>query len=204
MKQDPSTIAVPMPIRTPRLLIRPKQLADARETVAAVAETWNDLHQWMAWAQNAEDNTVQQQELRARVVDARFELRQEFNLVGTEVATGRLVIWCGFHEVDWQARRCETGFWVRKSAQGQGFATESTIALVLYAFKALGMKQVGITHSAGNEASRRIIEKLGFTPAGVLPNANPLPGGRVADRHCYVRTGTARLPALDVSWAGCS
>jgi hypothetical protein len=32
------------------------------------------------------------------------------------------------HDIDWKARQCDTGFWVRKSAQGHGFATESTNA----------------------------------------------------------------------------
>jgi hypothetical protein len=47
IEQTPYLIDVPMPIRTPRLLIRPRQTGDGAMAVAAVAETWDDLHQWM-------------------------------------------------------------------------------------------------------------------------------------------------------------
>lgn len=197
---NPVLIDVPMPIRTPRLLIRPKEPGDGAPTAAAVAETWADLHQWMAWAEDLDDNTAEKQEIRTRHVMVKFILREEFNLVGVEIASGQPVIWCGFHSIDWIARQCETGFWVRKSAQRRGFATESTNALLRYAFGALGMRRVGITHSAGNEASRRVIEKLGFAPEGMQRAANPLPGGRFADRLCYARLDTSGLPPLAVQW----
>jgi RimJ/RimL family protein N-acetyltransferase len=193
-------IDVPMPIRTPRLLIRPKEPGDGPATVAAVRETWDDLHAWMAWAESLDDNTLEQQEIRNRQVAAKFALREEFSLIGVELASGEPVIWCGLHEMDWTRRRCETGFWVRKSAQRRGFATESTNALVRYTFGALGMRSMGITHSAGNEASRCVIEKLGFTPDRVEPMGNRLPGGRFANRHCSARVDTHGLPPLDVQW----
>jgi hypothetical protein len=70
--------------------------------------------------------------------------------------------------------------------------------VVRYAFGALAVRQVDLTHSKGNMASRRIAEKLRFQPVGVELAANPLPGGRMADRFCYVLCGTEGLPPLDV------
>jgi RimJ/RimL family protein N-acetyltransferase len=131
---------------------------------------------------------------------ARFIQREELNLLGIEIATGQPVIWCGFHDIDWNGHECETGFWVRKSAQLRGFATESTNALLRFAFGALGMRRVRITHSGGNEASRRVVDKLGFTPVGVQRAGNRLPGGSLADRHLFARFDTAGLPPLDVHW----
>lgn len=190
-----------MPIRTPRLLIRPKQLGDGAETAAAVRETWDSLHQWMRWAENPEFFTAEQMEIRNRHVMASFLLRESFELLGIEVATGQPVVWCGLHDIDWQARQCDTGYWVRLSAQGRGLATEAANALVRYAFGVLGMRRVGLTHSSGNEASRRIAEKLGFTLEGVQRGAALLPGGRFADRLLYAKFGTDDLPPLDVQWA---
>ena len=118
----------------------------------------------MRWAEKLDDITVEQQEVRNRLVMAKFILREEFNLVGIEIASGQPVIWCGFHDIDWMGRQCDTGFWVRKSAQGRGFATESTNAMLRYAFGALGLRRVGITHSGGNEASRRVVEKVWLRP----------------------------------------
>ena len=189
-----------MPIRTPRLLIRPKQLGDGAITSAAVAETWDELHKWMRWAENRDAFTVEAMEIRNRQVMADFILREGIELIGVETASGTAVIWCGLHDIDWQGRQCDTGFWVRKSAQHQGFATEAANAMVRYAFGAFGMRRIGLTHSEGNEASRRIAQKLGFSLEGIQKGANMLPGGQCADRCCYARFDLAGLPDLEVHW----
>jgi RimJ/RimL family protein N-acetyltransferase len=199
---NPVLIDVPMPIRTPRLLIRPKQVGDGASTSAAVAETWDELHKWMRWAENREAFTAESMEIRNRHVMASFILRESIELIGLEAATGEAVIWCGLHDIDWQGYQCDTGYWVRKSAQVQGFATEAGNALVRYAFGALGMRRIGLTHSRGNEASRRIAEKLGFSFEGIQRGANILPGGKSADRYCYARFDVAGLPDLEVHWQG--
>jgi hypothetical protein len=131
---DPVLIDLPMPIRTPRLTIRPKQVGDGAIAFSAV--------------------------------------------------------------------QCDTGFWVRKSAQGQGIATETANAMVCYAFGALGMQRVGFTHSLGNEPSRRIAERLGFALEGIQQKANLLPGGKAVDRYCYARFDVTGLPELEVTWKG--
>ena len=63
--------------------------------------------------------------------------------------------------------------------------------MVRYAFGALGMRRVGLTYPAGNEASRHTAEKLGFTFEGVQKGANVLPGGKNADRYCCARFDVA-------------
>ena len=199
---NPVLIDVPVPIRTTRLLIRPVQTGDGAATAAAIKESWDDLHQWMVWANSLEQNTAEKQEIRARQVMASFILREEINLIGIEVETGQPVVWCGFHNLDWSARQAETGFWVPKGSQGRGYATEATNALIRYAFKVLNLRRLGITHSAGNVASRRVIEKLGFIPEGIQRQANLLPDGRVEDRHLYARFDSDNLPELTVQWSG--
>src|SRR5271154_4375116 len=175
---NPVLIDVPMPIRTPRLLIRPKQIGDGASTYAAVAESWDELHKWMRWAENLDAFTAESMEIRNRHVMASFLLRESIELIGIETQTGEAVIWCGLHDIDWQARQCDTGVWVRKSAQGRGIATETANAMLRYAFGALGMQRVGFTHSLGNEPSRRIAERLGFVLEGIQRRANLLPGGK--------------------------
>jgi len=197
---DPVLIDVPMPIRTPRLTIRPKQIGDGAIVFSAVMETWHELHQWMQWAENRDSFTAESLEIRNRHVMASFLLRQSIELIGIETETRQAVVWCGFHDIDWQARHCDTGFWVRKSAQRRGIATEAANALVRYAFGALKMHRLGLTHSRGNEPSRRIAEKLGFALQGIQPGANLLAGGRALDRYCYARFDVNGLPDLEVTW----
>ena len=198
---SPVLIDVPMPIRTPRLTIRPKKVGDGVITSAAVAETWEELNQWMRWAENRDAFTAELMEIRNRHVMASFLLREAIELIGIETQTGEAVVWCGFHDIDWQARQCDTGYWVRKSAQRRGVATETANAMLRYAFGALGMQRVGLTHSSGNEPSR-LAKRLGFAFEGIQRKANMLPGGKAADRHCYARFDVLGLSDLEVSWKG--
>jgi RimJ/RimL family protein N-acetyltransferase len=154
----------------------------------------------MQWAENPDAFTPELLEIRYRQIMAAFDLRESIELIGIESATGTAVIWCGLHVIDWQGRQCDTGYWVRKRAQGRGFATEAANALVRYAFSALKMRRVGLTHSAGNEASRCIAERLGLSFEGIQRGANKLPGGIYADRYCYARFDLAGLPELEVQW----
>jgi RimJ/RimL family protein N-acetyltransferase len=199
---NPVLIDVPMPIRTPRLLIRPKQFGDGAITSAAVYETWEELHRWMRWAEDRDRFTSELMEIRNRQMMASFLLRECIELIGIEASTGTAVVWCGLHDIDWQGRQCDTGYWVRKTAQGQGFATEAANAMVRYAFGALRIQRIGLTYSAGNQASERIAKRLGFKLEGVQRGANVLPGGRTADRYCYARFDIEGLPEVAVDWPG--
>jgi hypothetical protein len=81
-------VEVPMPIRTPRLLIRPKQVGDGAITSVAVAETWDELHKWMGWAENRDEFSAELMEVRNRHVMASFILRESIELIGVEAGTG--------------------------------------------------------------------------------------------------------------------
>ena len=197
-EQDPILIDMPVPIVTPRLILRPNMPGDGAETVLAVAETWDDLHRWMDWATVMP--TEAETEARARRVYAQFILREDFNFIGVEKESGRKVVWTGLHCFDWKSRRFYTGYWVRKSAQGQAYAAEACNAVVRYAFAVLAARRIEITHSDGNDHSRRIIEKLGFEREGLRRGGTLLPSGSMADSHVYARLSPDGLPPLDVRW----
>lgn len=197
-EKSPLLIDVPMPVETPRLLLRPVMPGDGRETHEAKVESWDSLKKWLVWTN--EGTTPEKSEERARRGYAEFILRDNIWLTGIEKATGRPVIWTGLSRIDWPARRFEIGYWVRTSAEGKGYATESTNALVRFAFNALAARRVHIAHAAGNDASRRVIEKLGFVKEGTLKGDLLLPDGTMTDRVTYGRLSPDGLPPLDVRW----
>ena len=95
----------------------------------------------------------------------------------------------------------ETGYWVAPKYAGQGMATEAANAAIRYAFGHLGAKAISIGYFDGNEASRRIVEKLGFQKLGVARQAaTRCLDGTKLDRHEYILTSPDALPELDVSW----
>lgn len=57
----------------------------------------------------------------------------------------------------------ELGFHLLPAFWGQGLAVEAGHALIAYAFDSIGAKALFAGHHPANAASRRVLEKLGFT-----------------------------------------
>lgn len=79
----------------------------------------------------------------------------------------------------------EIGFWAHPDARGRGVMTDAVGALCRWAFAVLGLPQVIWRAEAGNEASRRVAEKSGFTVGEVQPGALP---GRQGPVDAWVAT----------------
>lgn len=70
----------------------------------------------------------------------------------------------------------EVGFLFAPAAQGQGYGYESLRALCDYAFGEGGIRRLTATVTAGNIASRRLLEKAGFILEGELRQSYYLAG----------------------------
>ncbi len=57
----------------------------------------------------------------------------------------------------------EIGYWIGKPYWGRGYGPEAAQCLVDHCFEALGCPRVWCGYFAGNEKSRRCMEKCGFT-----------------------------------------
>lgn len=89
-----------------------------------------------------------------------------------------------FHDIDERSRRAELGYWVALAHQGNGYATDAVETLVRYGFRDLGLHRVEAKVFDGNDPSRRVLEKLGFTHEGVHREATFVDGA-FRDVHWY-------------------
>jgi len=64
-------------------------------------------------------------------------------------------------------RSGELAYWITPDEWGNGYATAAGRLLLEQAFDALGLHRVEATAFSSNDASRRVLEKLGFTEEGV-------------------------------------
>jgi [ribosomal protein S5]-alanine N-acetyltransferase len=66
-----------------------------------------------------------------------------------------------------RARRAELGYWLGAASWGAGFATEAAGALVDFGFRDLELERIWAQVLEGNDASCRVLDKLGMLPEGV-------------------------------------
>lgn len=63
--------------------------------------------------------------------------------------------------------RAEIGYWCAPWARGRGVMTDAARLVCRWGFEQLGLARIDWYAEVGNEGSRRIAEKLGFTIEGV-------------------------------------
>lgn len=159
-------------LESERLIIRAYRLEDAEAVFEAINESRdNHLLPWMPWAK---DNHTTLESTTKYICEQMLSLANPdtFNNVGTGIfckQSGTFIGGSGIHDVRKDTASCETGYWIRKSQIGHGYALEAcarTIswALAPQAIAGLGLNRVRVYCSSANTHSTKLIEKLGITP----------------------------------------
>jgi ribosomal-protein-alanine N-acetyltransferase len=66
------------------------------------------------------------------------------------------------------SRRAEMGYAIAPRHWARGYATEALRALVAHAFGTMGLNRLEADIDPRNGASARVLDRLGFTPEGIL------------------------------------
>lgn len=85
----------------------------------------------------------------------------------------------GLTDVATRSGTAELGYWIAPDAQGNGYCTAASRALVGNAFDERRLHKVTAQVAAFNEASRRVLEKVGFEREGTLREEWYTDGGYV-------------------------
>jgi ribosomal-protein-serine acetyltransferase len=193
----------PMPIITPRLLIRPPQLSDGIAVNAAILESFDILHRFMDWAK--EKPSLEQTKEFIRLAAANWITKKNeepwLQLFIFDKNTNQFVGATSFCNITWEVPSVETGYWIRTSRAQQGLITEAMNAITQYAFKQMKVKRITITCDADNVNSKKVPERLGYHLESILKDHRRKPiTGEVSDTFVYARYDLVKLPDLCVEW----
>jgi RimJ/RimL family protein N-acetyltransferase len=181
----PILLDFPDSIETERLTVRSPFPGDGRELQAAVVETIDDLRPWMPWADHIP--TVEEDEVLVREARARFLMREDLWLLLFLKGTHTLVGSSGLHQIDWQVRRFEIGYWVRKRFAGQGYITEAVRGITKFAFEVLDARRVEIRCDARNERSQAVARRAGYQLEATLRHHTLASDGGLRDTMIFAR-----------------
>ncbi len=160
-----------MPVPTMRLegnkaLLRPPALDDWHEWSALRSESRGFLAPWEPlWPADALSEGVYQRRMRRIAAEWRDDEGYSFHVC--DRATGRLVGGIGLTQIKRGiAQTGVIGYWVGQRYARQGYTIEATRLLTDFAFTRLGLHRVEATCIPDNDASRFLLEKLGFKQEG--------------------------------------
>jgi ribosomal-protein-alanine N-acetyltransferase len=92
--------------------------------------------------------------------------------------------WCGLSRFNPDHRSASLTYCFAEAAWGHGYATESGLALLQWAFDTLDLNRVQAEADTRNAASARVLEKLGFVREGTL-REDCIVDGEVSDSWVY-------------------
>ena len=136
---------------------------NAAEVFKVVTENYEHLHQWSPWLN--ENYSFENQINFAKLCLKQYENKEPLPLC--IFLNGKYVGGTGFHNIDWNYKTTEIGYWLAKSVNGKGIITKSVKRLLDYAFDELMLNRVIIRCVPTNLKSRKIPESLGFTNEGI-------------------------------------
>ncbi|WP_153721798.1 GNAT family N-acetyltransferase [Sporosarcina cascadiensis] len=82
--------------------------------------------------------------------------------------TNELIGTIGFHLLSLRHKRAEIGYDLHPEHWGKGYASEAVKAAISYGFEVMELTRIGAVVFIENEASSKLLLKLGFEKEGVL------------------------------------
>lgn len=155
-------------LETDRLILRHQTVEDA----AFMLELWNDP----SWIQNIGDRGVRTvEDARASILNGAAEMYAKwgFGFYLTELKDGGIPLGiCGYAKRDF-LEDPDVGFAFLPRYWGEGYAYEAASAVMEYGKSVLGFTRIAAFTSEENEASGKLLEKLGLQFERLIP----YPGG---------------------------
>ncbi|MEV8353684.1 GNAT family N-acetyltransferase [Streptomyces niveus] len=154
-------------ISTERLVLRPFEAAD----IPAHIEMMND-EPVIAWTSAPYPYSAQDaEEWVSAIAPAERTEGRGLVLAVTEFLTQRLVGLARLKNTDWRTRTTEMSYVTAPWARGEGYATESVLAVAQWLFRDQSFERIELRTAADNTAAQQVAQKAGCISEGVLRNA---------------------------------
>ncbi|MFI8518066.1 GNAT family N-acetyltransferase [Streptomyces sp. NPDC085481] len=167
MELSMTTTFPSLSISTDRLVLRPYEEAD----IPAFTEMMND-ELVVAWTSVPHPYTrADAEDWVSRIAPAERTEGRGIVFAVTEFLTQRLVGTIHLHHTDWRTRATEISYVTAPWARGEGYATESVLAVAQWLFGDRGFERLELRTAADNAASQQVAQKIGCISEGVLRSA---------------------------------
>lgn len=183
---NPILLDFPHEFETERLRLRMPMPGDGKAVHEAITASIDELRPWMGFVQNGQ--TEEESEINTRQAHICFLKRKKLRLLVFLKETNKFVGSSGLHNIDWDVRKFEIGYWCDTRLSGKGYMTEAIAGLTEFTFNELKANRVQIQCDARNRKSRAIPERLGFELEGIFRNEDiSVDGKELRDTCMYAK-----------------
>lgn len=152
-----------------RVYLRPLNLNDfeAWREVRRRCSGW--LTKWEPMVREGQPDTVEDRQ----AFSARCSMRSREMQLGTSYSFGVFIDGEFSGEINLNSvhrgaqQSAYVGYWIDERHAGHGYMPESVVVLMGFAFDQLGLHRIQISIIPRNQASRRVVEKLGLRDEGI-------------------------------------
>ena len=150
-------------LETERLILRGMRVSDTDDMFEYACRS--DVTRYLTWRPHRDRDYTRQylEYIGSRYAAGDFYdwavvLREENKMIGT----------CGFTKIDLTNNSGEIGYVINPEYRGRGIAAEAAAKVLDFGFCELSLHRIEAKHMEGNEASHRVMEKLGMREEGTF------------------------------------
>ncbi len=141
--------------------------SDAEDLYALINSNRLYLRQWLSWL----DKIKEVNDTVSFINNTRDQFANNNGFQAGILVDQKLTGIIGLHEIDWEDKKTEIGYWIDQNYQGRGIITKACKALLDYLFNRLKLNKVEIHCAEQNTKSQQIPLKLGFVREGLIREA---------------------------------
>ncbi|MCQ2427482.1 MAG: GNAT family N-acetyltransferase [Clostridia bacterium] len=161
----------PPVLTTERLILRELRKTDAKDMFEYAGR--RDVVKFLTWEAHPDEEYTRR---FLEFVSGKYKEGTYFDWAvikrsegkGRDAEPPKMIGTCGFTRIDTQNFTAEIGYVINPDYRGHGYAPEACEAVLDFAFNKLEMNRVEARYIIGNDASRRVMDKLGMRFEGVL------------------------------------
>lgn len=149
-------------IETERLTLRRMRADDAEDMYEYASQ--KEVTEYLTWFPHPD---VRYTRDYLEYLGTRYRVGDFFDWAITLKDTGKMIGTCGFTSFDYSNDCAEMGYVLNPEYRGRGIAPEALRAVMKFGFDNLGINRAEAKFIEGNDASRRVMEKVGMSFEGI-------------------------------------
>ena len=156
-----------MPVlETERLLLRPLRVSDAPDMYEYASDP--AVTRYLLW--NPHENIAHTKSY-LEYLGGRYRIGMHYEWAVVLKSEERMIGTCGFVGFDIPHRCGEVGYVLNPRYRGQGLCPEALERVLQFGFRVLNLHRISARFMLGNDASRRVMEKVGMQFEGIAREA---------------------------------